>query len=159
MGDFLKCIYDRWVAQGDDSIQIREFESLRARIRGDDGGFCTVSGSCLGRFFIVEPDGTIAHCDLFDGDDRYTLGDITREDFASIRNTERLQSLKTDWREDRNQMASCPEFAVCQGWCPHERYTSKRHSFSHTPSCCGLRDLIEHIRSKSPAREGQRAGR
>jgi uncharacterized protein len=159
MGAFLKRIYHRWVAQGEHSMQIREFESLRARIRGDAGGFCVLSGSCLGHYFLVEPDGTIAHCDLFDGDDRYTLGNITRDDFEAIRNGERLQSLKRDWLEERNQMASCPEFAVCQGWCPHERYLSKRHSCSHAPSCCGLRDLIEEIRSKIPVGDGQLIGR
>jgi uncharacterized protein len=155
MGAFLKCIYDRWVAQGEDSMHIREFKSLRARIQGDDGGFCTLSGSCLGRYFMVEPDGTVAHCDLFVGDERYILGNITCEDFAAIRNAERLRSLEADWREERNQMASCPEFAICQGWCPHERYLSKRHSLAHTQSCCGLRDLIEHIRLKSLARDAQ----
>jgi uncharacterized protein len=150
MGIFLKGIYHRWVAHGDEAMHIREFESLRARIRGDGSGFCTLSGGCLGRYFLVEPDGTIAHCDLFVGDDRYTLGNITREDFAGIRNAEKLRSLKIDWLKDRNQMASCPEFGICQGWCPHERYSSRRHSFSHTASCCGLRDLIEHIRSNTP---------
>ncbi len=159
MGSFLKGIYHRWIEHGDDSMQIRELESLRARIQGDGDGFCTLSGSCLGHYFLVEPDGTVAHCDLFTGDDRYTLGNITRDDFEAIRSTGKLQSLKVEWRDDRDRMASCPEFAVCQGWCPHERYTSRRHSFSHTMSCCGLRDLIEYIRSNTPAAAGLPAGR
>jgi uncharacterized protein len=148
MGHFLSGIYDRWIVEGADSMNIRELASLHARIRGERARTCTLMGNCLGQYFLIEPDGTVAHCDLFDGDERYTLGTITSGDFASIRNGERIESLKTDWRTDRNQMSDCPEFAVCQGWCPHERYVSKRHNLSHADGCCGLRGLIEHIRAK-----------
>ena len=44
-------------------------------------------------------------------------------------------------------MSSCPEFGVCNGWCPHERYLSVRHNINHRTNCCGLRDLINHFRS------------
>jgi len=146
---FLKRTYDRWVAHGDESMHIRELESLRARIQGKEGGFCTLAGGCLGRYFTVEPDGTVAHCDLFIGDDRYTLGKITSGDFSSIRNGEKLRLLQKEWQADRSQMTDCSEYHVCQGWCPHERYSSRRHNLAHATSCCGLRDLIEHIRLKT----------
>lgn len=148
MNTFLKRIYDRWVTEGTSSMCIREVESLRARIRGNGALTCTLAGNCLGQYFLVEPDGTVAHCDLFDGDDNYTLGNVMREDFSAIRGVQKLESLRSDWQADRNQMSSCPEFGVCQGWCPHESYVSKRHNLSHSPRCCGLRDLIEHIRSE-----------
>jgi uncharacterized protein len=147
MSAFLKGIYDRWIREGERSIHIRELEFLRAKIRGDGAGFCTLSGNCLGQYFLVEPNGTVAHCDLFDGDDRYTLGNVVRENFASIRSAEKLESLRSNWQADRKQMSACPEFGVCQGWCPHENYVSKRHNLSHSRDCCGLRDLIGHIRS------------
>ncbi len=151
MNAFLKGIHDRWITEGEGSIQIREIESLCARIRGEGARTCTLSGDCIGRYFLVEPDGTVAHCDLFDGDDHYTLGSVVREKFAAIRGAQKLESLRSDWQVDRSQMSGCPEFGVCQGWCPHESYVSKRHNLSHLPGCCGLRDLIEHIRSKMSA--------
>ena len=153
MNAFLKGIYDQWITEGAGSMHIRELESLCARIRGGRAGFCTLAGNCLGQYFLVEPDGTVAHCDVFDGDDHYTLGSVVRENFAAIRGAPKLESLRSDWQADRNQMSGCPEFGVCQGWCPHESYVSKRHNLSHSPDCCGLRDLIEHIRSKMVAHE------
>ena len=90
MNAFLSSMYDRWIRVGPDSIHIREFDSLHAMIRGDGARTCTLLGSCIGQYFLVEPDGTIAHCDLFDGDTRYTLGSIVREDFAAIRVTQKL---------------------------------------------------------------------
>jgi len=152
MGVFLKGIYDRWLIEGADSMHIRELDSLSARIRNDSARTCTLSGNCFGKYFLVEPDGTVAHCDVFDGDDGYTLGNVMRENFAAIRATPRLESLRADWQSDRNQMAGCPEFGVCQGWCPHESYVSRRHNLSHSPGCCGLRGLIEHVRSKMATR-------
>jgi uncharacterized protein len=152
MGVFLKSIYDRWVIEGADSMHIRELDSLCARIRNDSAWTCTLSGNCLGQYFLVEPDGTVAHCDLFDGDDHYTLGSVMHENFAAIRIAPKLESLKSDWLADRNQMQGCPEFRVCQGWCPHESYVSRRHNVSHSPDCCGLRGLIEHIRSQMAIR-------
>ncbi len=151
MNAFLKRIYDRWLSEGAGAMRIRELESLRARIGGDGARTCTLAGNCFGQYFLVEPDGTVAHCDVFDGDDHYTLGNVVRESFAAIRGAQRLESLKSEWHADQNQMSSCPEFGVCQGWCPHESYVSKRHNLSHFPGCCGLRDLIEHIRSKTAA--------
>ncbi len=151
MNVFLSRLYDRWIREGSDSMHIREFDSLGARIRGDRAQTCTLLGNCIGQYFLVEPDGTVAHCDLFDGDDHYTLGSILHEDFSAIRRRLRLESLSAGWEADRNRMSACPEFTVCQGWCPHENYVSKRHNLSHSPGCCGLRDLIAHIRTESSA--------
>jgi uncharacterized protein len=149
MGAFLSGIYDRWVTEGTDSLHVCEFESLRARIRGGDARACTLLGNCFGHYFLVEPDGTVAHCDLFDGDDRYTLGSVVRDDFVAIRNGQKLETLRAAWRAERDQMSVCPEFTVCQGWCPHENYVSKRHNPFHSRECCGLRGLIEHIRANA----------
>ena len=37
---------------------------------------------------------------------------------------------------------------MCQGWCPHESYLSRRHNPDHTDSCCGLRTFIDHVRNR-----------
>jgi uncharacterized protein len=46
-------------------------------------------------------------------------------------------------------LKECPEFPVCNGWCPHERYLSVRHNLKHSAECCGLRELIRHLRGKT----------
>ena len=51
-------------------------------------------------------------------------------------------------KSDLAAMAACPDFEVCRGWCPHERYLSSRHDPSFSEGCCGLRPLIDHIRSR-----------
>jgi uncharacterized protein len=144
---FFARLFDRWRQHGDPTIRIRELAGLESHIRGAASGFCTLSGKCFGSFFVVEPSGTVGHCDYFVGDDRYRLGNILTDDFPALRASERLAVLEREEVAARRHMQGCPEYAVCNGWCPYERYVSMRHDSNHDPSCCGLRDLIGHIRS------------
>ncbi len=150
MTAFLKRIYDRWLAHGDPTIRIRELEGLRQRIAGERNVFCTLAGGCLGYYYLIEPNGEVAHCDLFLGDPRYTLGNILRDDFATIRASARMRELREENERALSRMRGCPEFKVCNGWCPHERYLSVRHNPNHRADCCGLRELIAHIRAHPP---------
>jgi uncharacterized protein len=55
MNAFLSSMYDRWISAGAESMHIREFDSVRARIRGDGARTCTLLGNCIGQYFLVEP--------------------------------------------------------------------------------------------------------
>jgi len=146
MNEFLIRLYDKWLDYGDYDIWIRELGSLMRRVRNEPGGICTLAGGCLGQNYLVEPNGEVAHCDFFLGDDRYTFGNILVDDFSTIRRAEAMLMLKDEEATALTGMESCPEFGVCKGWCPHERYLSLRHNPNHGSTCCGLRTLISHIR-------------
>jgi uncharacterized protein len=152
MNAFLKRVYDRWLAHGDRRIQIRELTSIDVRLMGGPNVSCTLGGGCLGHYYLIEPNGEVAHCDLFLGDARYTLGNVLTDDFAAIRQSANLRQLQGENERALAAMRGCPEFGVCQGWCPHERYISRRHNPHHRADCCGLRELIEHVRARSPER-------
>jgi uncharacterized protein len=150
MGEFLAGIYDRWLTHGDRGIRIREIDGILARLRNDSASPCQLRGGCLGEYFIVEPDGDVAHCDLFLGDDSYRLGNVTTDTFSALRAGPAMTALRDQRRAELAAMAACPEFAVCNGWCPHETYLSRRHDPAHRPGCCGLDSLIGHIRATAP---------
>jgi uncharacterized protein len=153
MTNFLINMYDCWREHGDTSIRIREIEGILQHIRHNRSHLCTLEGNCFGRYYLVEPNGEIAHCDLFQGDARYTLGNILDGDFKAFRNSKELCALiEENQMELNNMQRHCPEFAVCRGWCPHERYLSVRHNPNHTSKCCGLVDLIRYIRDNMPIR-------
>ena len=145
---FLMDLYDAWLRRGDRSVRIRELEVLKAQIKGVSGRSCTLSGECWGRYYTIEPDGSVAACDVFSGDPRYTLGNVMTDSFTEIANGKELLQLKKEHRDAMQAMSGCPEFHVCKGWCPHERYVSIRHNKGHRDDCCGLRDLIAHIRNR-----------
>jgi uncharacterized protein len=148
MTAFLMRMYDRWADHGDPRIRIREIEAVRSRLAQEGAGVCTLAGSCLGHYFAVEPNGDVAHCDLFVGDARYTLGNLLHHDFVAFRARAELRTLEEENERELDPMRACPEFSVCNGWCPHERYLSVRHNPHHEAACCGLRALIAHVRGR-----------
>ncbi len=143
---FLARLYDRWRQHGDPEIDIRELAGVENLVRGGRGTTCQTGGDCFGKYYLVEPNGDVAHCDLFIGDDRYTFGNVCSEGFPTMRQSRPINLLRHDRKTDLDLMRECPEFSLCRGWCPHERYTSSRHNAEHDDRCCGLRGLIDHVR-------------
>jgi uncharacterized protein len=148
MAAFLIRMYERWVEHGDPDIHIRELEGVRNRVALQPANMCTLAGGCLGHYYLIEPNGEVAHCDLFLGDSRYTLGNILTDSFADIRGGKALERLQIENASALDRMRGCPDFNVCQGWCPHERYMSQRHNPDHRADCCGLRTLIDYVRTR-----------
>lgn len=151
MNNFLIKMYDCWKEHRDSNVRIREIENILLCIQQGRSHSCTLQGNCFGQYFVVEPNGEVAHCELFQGDSRYTLGNILESNFEAFRKSEELSALiDENQKELRDMQQHCPEFAICKGWCPHERYLSVRHNPNHTKNCCGLLDLIRHIRDNMP---------
>ena len=148
MSRFLRGYFDRWLDHGDPSIRVREFDGLLKRLEGRGAGVCTLAGDCFGRYYLVEPDGEVAHCDLFIGDPGYTVGNVFTDSFASFRDGPALVQLRGSNDRALTAMRDCPDFGVCNGWCPHERYIASRHDPAYTTECCGLRELISHMRER-----------
>ena len=90
--EFLIGLYDRWLEHGDRKIRIRELTGIEAGIRRKTPAFCKLAGGCLGQYFLVEP-GEVAHCDLFIGDESYTLGNVLDDEFAEIRESANMHAL------------------------------------------------------------------
>ena len=149
MTRFMARLYDRWLEHGDPGITIREFSFIESRIEGTGMRGCTMEGNCLGRYFIVEPNGDVSHCDLFLGDSAYCFGNVQHLSFTEMIQGEKMARLKRANDHALNDMRErCPEFNTCMGGCPHDRYISYRHNPTHSESCCGQYGLISHIRSR-----------
>lgn len=148
MEKFLSRLFDLWVAHNDPGLRIREFDAILKRVLGRPAATCVLAGECFGRYFMIEPSGDVAHCDLFLGDPAYTLGNIVTHTFSEFRSGAALASARERNRSAIEAMRGCHNFPVCNGWCPHERYTALRHDPDYSPGCCGLSGLIDHIRSQ-----------
>jgi len=142
---FLIELYECWREHGDPSVRIRELSGIADRIGGGRRGPCTMMGGCFGQYFTVEPNGDISHCDLFVGDDRYTLGNVLAGDFDQACTSNALAALKAENASRLRSLQTCKYFKICNGWCPHEYYLSYRHNRDHNSTCCGLAPLIDHM--------------
>lgn len=154
MTEFLVGLYDVWESHGDPTIEIRELEALRRRVNGEYAGACTLAGACIGRHFLVEANGDIAHCDLFVGDAAYTVGNVYRDDFPSIRSAPPLIRLRTAETRSHEAMSVCPHYAVCNGGCPHDRYSAVRYDSKYSARCCGLYELITALGGRMRGKGG-----
>ena len=146
--EFLSRLFDLRNARGDNHIVIRELDTLLDKITGNPTQSCKLAGQCFGSFYIVEPNGKIAHCDLFLGDQNYEFGNILQQDFVTFRRSPEMLTLRRQNVQRLAQLESCPEYSICNGWCPHEAYLSQRHNVAHSSKCCGLSSLINHIRTR-----------
>ena len=65
-----------------------------------------------------------------------------------------MEALREHYHEGIDVMRTCRNFAICNGWCPHERYTALRHDPAFSRTCCGLSGLIDHISNRLPETHG-----
>ena len=147
MSQFLMAMYECWERHGDPEIQVRELAAVRSQLTAGAEKPCTLMGGCIGTFFLVEPDGEIAHCDLFLGDRRFTLGNIIETDFASLRQSAATRNLVRANKAELLAVSQCPEVGICNGGCPHDRYLTARHDPANA-GCCGQRELIQFVRER-----------
>lgn len=143
MNSFFCRLYDLWLENGDPDIHIREIEAIRNRLLGKGHNLCTLTGNCHGYYFMIEPNGDVKHCDQ-DGNE--VLGNVQLHDFEALKQSAGLIKMKRKANRLRNLMRKCDEYNVCNGWCPHQVAISKRYNTNYRNDCCGLRDLIQHIR-------------
>lgn len=144
---FLADIYDLCYTNSCSNIKIREIEGIRNQVIGSESVMCTLAGDCFGQYYSVEPNGDVAHCDLYVDDYDYTLGNILDSDFTQIGSSGKLNVLKQRRAADITRMRNCSAFDICNGWCPHEKYLASRHDSLNSNVCCGLLPLIEHVKS------------
>ena len=145
MTRFLIDMHRCWLAHGDPDVHIRELDSLMARMDGGMGSTCTLEGDCVGTFFAVEPNGDIAHCDRFFGEEAYQFGSIMRSDFARIRRNVKLLERRAADAAAADHRRGCDHFDVCSGGCPQQSFLEARHDPGYENGCCGRAELIEHL--------------
>ncbi|MGW1993747.1 radical SAM protein [Embleya sp. NPDC001921] len=145
--DFLLEVHRARERLGDGLPRVRELDAAIDLLAGGSSRFCELQGGCLGRYFLVEPDGRVAHCDKFVGDDRYTLGNILTHDLSAMRRSPRLRALTAAEDLALERLHGCPWFDKCRGWCPHERYVAAAtaDAGAGAPTCCGLAPLFEGL--------------
>jgi uncharacterized protein len=144
--DFMKGIFDHWLALGDPEIKIREIEGIMRSLMRANPGVCTLAGGCLGENFHIDAEGGVYHCDKYVGDRAYNLGNILETDFDAIRRGPVLGGLIADEARRVEALKRCTNFEVCHGGCPHDRYIARKYDAGHDGSCCGQSGLIDHIR-------------
>jgi uncharacterized protein len=140
---FMNEIFDLWYYHDDPSVHIRDFESILSALIGGHHKSCLLAGNCIGRYFGINFNGDIYHCDEFMFDPEYKLGNVINDNFEDILLSTNIATLKTR-NEDEIHQIRCKWLPICNGGCPKDRYVSRKCQ-DGVVKCCGYSDLITHI--------------
>ena len=143
--EFLLALRTARRAAPDPWVPIREIDSAERAVARRMPAFCELMGNCLGHVFSVDPDGTIRHCDRFVGSEEHVLGNVLDGGFAAARAGPALARLRDAEAARLDRFSSCPQFAHCQGWCPHVTRAGHAWIAGTDAGCCGLRPLLDGI--------------
>lgn len=144
--EFMTGILDCWWADDGDGPEIRELSALLKGMVDSEPGLCIYAGSCVGRYFGINPNGDVYHCDRFIPDPEYEVGNVGDDDFEFM--SQRLVDIRE--RETENEAAaaeSCRWYPVCHGGCPHDRYAHPL-GWEERGACCGMDGLLDAIEGK-----------
>lgn len=143
---FMCDLFRLWWPRYTDRIAIRELSDVVSRVGGGPPETCVFAGDCFGQYLTVEPTGDVSACDKYTGDDEYRFGNVLSMNLADIQRMPRLTQIReANTAALARQRANCEWFAVCNGGCPHDRYTAERHLDGYGGLCCGYGPLIEEV--------------
>jgi uncharacterized protein len=115
--DFMVSMLKLWLEEDDIKLTVREFDSKLDLFFGLPHRLCKDGGLCVGKYFGVEADGTVWHCDKFLNQNNFLLGNIFNCSFADIKTSEKLFKLAKQEIAIRMQCAGCDWFHLCKGGC------------------------------------------
>lgn len=143
--NFMKNVFDEWYKLDRPDIQIRELNSLTKVLLGGRASVCTLAGYCIGKYFHIEANGDVYHCDKYMGDNDYHLGNINDSSFEEICRSDKILNLVKEEKENIEKLKDCEYFDYCNGGCPHDRYIAKKYLENFDDRCCGQKELIKYI--------------
>ncbi|WP_034262150.1 radical SAM/SPASM domain-containing protein [Actinospica robiniae] len=148
---YLCGLFDLWWSS-DSTVKINNFDAVLRKLLGRAPRSCLISGNCLGSVYGIEADGTIMHCELFQGEPDRAFGNLASTTFDEVAADLRMAALRQADAERLGRYRECPTFGICAGGCPHEWYIHEGYGKAdQLGSCCGWRPLVEHIAKRLAA--------
>ncbi len=113
--NFMKTLFDFWLADDDPRIDIRQFHSIMQGILGGRYRLCTYAGQCY-RFFSIDYNGNVYPCEDDTPTEEICFGNIT-EGWQAILNSNKYQQHRQLISDIRKECQQCKWYEVCRGGC------------------------------------------
>lgn len=135
-GKFMVEVANCWFEKDDTKLHIRELESKLDLFFGLPHRVCKDAGKCVGKYFSIESDGSVWHCDKFLDDPRFYCGNVFENTLGEIYGSEKIAELVKFETKVRRLCAGCKWFHLCGGGCPHDSiYLESIGGRFGTPDC------------------------
>ena len=119
-GRFMRRVAREWLARDDQSLSIREIDSKLDVACGLPCRVCKDGGPCVGRYFGVESDGGVWHCDKFRNDRSFHLGNLWDSSLQEILGSQQMKALVARELAERARCQPCRFWLQCRGGCLHD---------------------------------------
>ncbi len=141
--DYINELFDVWYKRNKADISIREFDSIIQILLGNSSQFCILAGKCIGKYFGIDPEGNLYHCDEFMFDKKYIIGNINDCSFFDAINSFKIKSMFEENKKNIDAL-KCKWLPLCKGGCPKDRYTLSITN-KNIVECCGWSRIFDHI--------------
>jgi len=119
-GDFLRAVFDDWVAHDLGRLDVQLFAETARLLAGGAPGLCWLAPTC-GRALVVEADGGVYSCDHF-VTPAHRLGNLTITPLAELVDSDRQRGFGEVKRAGlAERCRACPWLGLCGGGCPKDR--------------------------------------
>lgn len=140
--EFIKKVFDFWIAKNDPEIEIRQIKSILQGLLGGKYRSCEFNQGCS-EYFTVEYNGNIYPCDCSDPDEKIYFGNI-KKGLRQIFSSEAYNDYQNKIREARLHCTKCRWYEICKGGCVRDYYSE----LSDNPKnyfCDGLKKVYQYI--------------
>jgi len=145
-GRFINEIFDQWYSKDTDSVSIRNFDTIMAKMVDGADTICTSGENCC-QYFVVEHNGDIYPCDFF-VEKKFKLGNVmekTWEEMVSSKVYQDFGKQKSQWN---NHCNDCDCIELCKGDCLKHRTYNNNLPSNLSFLCKGWQAFLRHSRSR-----------
>lgn len=118
-GEFLLTVFNEWYKSHLETVSIRNFESVLARIAGVTDTECRLCEKC-DQYLVVEHNGDVYPCDFY-VEHSMLLGNVAEMSFADMINSKTYQAFMNRKKNIHDSCSNCRHFSLCMGDCPKFR--------------------------------------
>ena len=142
-GVFLCTIFDEWYANDTNTVSVKLFDSILARLVDQVANACVFAGDCR-QYLVVEHNGDIYPCDFFVRPE-LKLGNLMTDSWQDLNESptyEHFGLSKSNWNDKCN---TCPYLPICQGCCQKNRWGAGSDPTNLSVLCAGWKySMLTH---------------
>jgi uncharacterized protein len=142
-GEFLRRVFDRWVAYGPDKLSIRDFDSLLSYCIEGRHSICTFERQCS-QYIVIEHTGDVFPCDFF-VDPTWRLGNILDTPIEKLATCPAKRAFARRKQSLCNKCLVCRHLALCRGGCMKDRSPFEKDGCGRESYFCeSYRQFFDH---------------
>ncbi len=141
-GEFLKTIFDQWIASDTRKVSVRLFDAILNFMVNGEYQICHMGGHCS-QYVVVEYNGDVYPCDFFVDADK-KLGNIMEDSWEQLLASEKFIAFggqKANWNR---RCLECPYLLYCSGDCLKHRFYCGEDPTRLSWLCEGWRIFFEY---------------